>query len=262
MCFSSELLRDGIGVARCLHDLFSAHLRLSSRVCYARALHLARLSRQEGSLLVRPRLARLRLRFSGRTFTCKMSKVRVSNGSPTLERVDARQTDHARPPVCRNLFGSVDREEFARDVNEQMLEMEKASEKKWNYNFAKNEPLAPGDYEWQEVDAKEMPEFYTRPPHAKRDTPTGTVDHNGNHDYLLNNVTSVQGDSDNAEHESRSDSRTPRKRPSTEDQGNVKCFGSLAAFALFALRSRGTNSLPSRSCVMLKRLASAVLIAN
>ncbi len=226
MCFSSELLRDG--VARCLHDLFSA-----------RAL---RLSRQEGSLLVRPRL-----RFSGRTFTCKMSKVRVSNGSPTLERVDARQTDHARPPVCRNLFGSVDREQFARDVNEQMLEMEKASEEKYNYDFAKNEPLAPGDYEWQEVDAKEVPEFYTRPPHAKRDTPNGTVDHNGNRDYLLNNVTSVQGDSDNAEHESRSDSRTPRKRPSTEDQGNVKCFGSLAALALFALRPRGTNSLQIKS---------------
>ncbi|KAK2892720.1 hypothetical protein QQF64_035477 [Cirrhinus molitorella] len=84
-----------------------------------------------------------------------MSKVRVSNGSPTLERVDARQADHAKPPVCRNLFGSVDREEFERDVREQMLEIEKASKEKWNYDFAKNEPLAPGDYEWQEVDAKE-----------------------------------------------------------------------------------------------------------
>ncbi|XP_026065479.1 cyclin-dependent kinase inhibitor 1Ba [Carassius auratus] len=153
---------------------------------------------------------------------CKMSKVRVSNGSPTLERVDARQADHAKPQVCRNLFGSVDRQEYARDVKEQMLEMEKASKEKWNYDFAKNEPLAPGDYEWQEVDAKEVPEFYIRPPHAKRDnvTSTGTVDHNGNHDYLL--TTSGQGDSDNAEHASRSDCRTalttPRKRPSTEDQ--------------------------------------------
>lgn len=148
-----------------------------------------------------------------------MSKVRVSNGSPTLERVDPRQADHARPPVCRNLFGSVDREESARDVKEQLLEMENASKEKWNYDFAKNEPLAPGDYEWQEVDAKELPEFYTRPPHAKRDTSTGTVDHNGNHDYLL--TTSVQGDSDNAEHGSRSDCQTalttPRKRSSTED---------------------------------------------
>ncbi|XP_073694931.1 cyclin-dependent kinase inhibitor 1Ba [Garra rufa] len=153
-----------------------------------------------------------------------MSKVRVSNGSPTLERVDARQADHARLPVCRNLFGSVDREEFKRDVREQMLEIEKASKEKWNYDFAKNEPLAPGDYEWQEVDAKEVPEFYTRPPHVKRDTSSGTVDHNGNHDYLLTTPSreSAREDSDNAEPRSRSDCRTahttPRKRPSTEEQ--------------------------------------------
>ncbi|XP_048010830.1 cyclin-dependent kinase inhibitor 1Ba [Megalobrama amblycephala] len=155
---------------------------------------------------------------------CKMSKVRVSNGSPTLERVDARQADHAKPPVCRNLFGTVDREEFARDVEEQMREIEKASKEKWNYDFAKNEPLEPGNYEWQEVDAKEVPEFYTRPPHVKRATSTGTVDHNGNHDYLLTtpSLESVGGDSDSTETGSRTDCRTalstPRKRPSTEDQ--------------------------------------------
>lgn len=156
-----------------------------------------------------------------------MSKVRVSNGSPTLERVDARQADHAKPPVCRNLFGPVDREEFARDVEDQMREMEKASKEKWNYDFAKNEPLAPGNYEWQEVDAKEVPEFYIRPPHVKRATSnvTGTVDHNGNHDCLLTTPSpeSVAGDSvsDGTETGSRTDCRTalstPRKRPSTED---------------------------------------------
>ncbi|XP_056093255.1 cyclin-dependent kinase inhibitor 1Ba [Rhinichthys klamathensis goyatoka] len=158
---------------------------------------------------------------------CKMSKVRVSNGSPTLERVDARQADHAKPPVCRNLFGSVDREEFARDVEDQMRDMEKASKEKWNYDFAKNEPLAPGNYEWQEVDAKEVPEFYIRPPHVNRAnvTSTGTVDHNGNHDYLLTttpSLESVEGDSDSTETGSRTDCRTalstPRKRPSTEDR--------------------------------------------
>lgn len=156
---------------------------------------------------------------------CKMSKVRVSNGSPTLERVDARQADNAKPPVCRNLFGSVAPEEFARDVEEQMREIEKASKEKWNYDFAKNEPLAPGNFEWQEVDAKEVPEFYTRPPHDKRATSTGTVDHNGNHDYLLT-TPSLESDSDSTETGSRTDCRTalstPRKRPSTEDQG--KCF--------------------------------------
>jgi len=164
---------------------------------------------------------------------CKMSKVRVSNGSPTLERVDARQAEHAKPPVCRILFGSGDREELAREVEDQMRDMEKASKEKWNYDFAKNEPLAPGNYEWQEVDAKEVPEFYIRPPHVKRAnvTSTGTVvDHNGNHDYLLTtpSLESAEGDSDSTETGSRTDCRTalttPRKRPSTEDRG--KCFAS------------------------------------
>ncbi|XP_067284084.1 cyclin-dependent kinase inhibitor 1Ba [Pseudorasbora parva] len=160
---------------------------------------------------------------------CKMSKVRVSNGSPTLERVDARQADHVKPSVCRTLFGPVtpvDREDFARDAKDQMREMEKASKKKWNYDFAKNEPLAPGNYEWQEVDAKEVPEFYIRPPHVKRASSnvTGTVDHNGNHDYLLTtpSLESVGGDSDSTQTGSRTDCRTalstPRKRPSTEDR--------------------------------------------
>ncbi|RXN21252.1 cyclin-dependent kinase inhibitor 1B-like protein [Labeo rohita] len=184
-----------------------------------------------------------------------MSKVRVSNGSPTLERVDARQADHAKLPVCRNLFGPVDREEFERDVREQMLEIEKASKEKWNYDFAKNEPLAPGDYEWQEVDADEMPEFYTRPPRVKRDTSSGTVDHNGNHDCLLTTPSreSARGDSDNAEPGSRSDCRTalttPRKRPSTEEQG--KCLASSPA-----IRSVGGQTLcPSDRAVVLRLYA-------
>ncbi|KAA0721043.1 Cyclin-dependent kinase inhibitor 1B [Triplophysa tibetana] len=153
-----------------------------------------------------------------------MSKVRVSNGSPPLDRVDARQPDSTRPPVCRNLFGSADREEDARDVREQMREIEEASKEKWNFDFANNEPLASGKYEWQEVDGKDLPDFYTRSHHVKRATSTGTVDHNGNHDYLLptSSLENGQGESENSETGSESDCRTalttPRKRPSTEDQ--------------------------------------------
>ncbi|TRY62258.1 hypothetical protein DNTS_014521 [Danionella cerebrum] len=156
-----------------------------------------------------------------------MSKVRVSNGSPTLERVDARLADHAKAPVCRNLFGSVDREEFDRDVQQQMLEMERASMKKWNFDFINSDPLAHGDYQWQEVDAREVPEFYSRPPHVKRDSSSGTVDHNGNHDYLLTAPSSL-GSAERTEPAAHRDYSTalstPRKRPSTEDQG--KCSGS------------------------------------
>lgn len=151
-----------------------------------------------------------------------MSKVRVSNGSPPLERVDARQADHTRAPVCRNLFGSSDRE-FERDAKEQMREMEKASKERWNFDFAKNEPLSSGKYEWVEVDGKDLPGFYTRPHHVKRTKSTGTtVDHNGNHDFLLTSLSVENRQEDSETTETESDCRTalstPRKRPSTEDQ--------------------------------------------
>ncbi|XP_051976662.1 cyclin-dependent kinase inhibitor 1B-like isoform X2 [Xyrauchen texanus] len=149
-----------------------------------------------------------------------MSKVRVSNGSPTLERVDARQADH-KPLVCRNLFGSLNREEFERDVKEQLQELEKASSDKWNFDFGKNEPLSPGKYEWQEVDSQDVPEFYSRAHRAKR---AETVEHNRNHDYLLTTPSLEIGgeDSGSTEPGSQSDCQTarttPRKRPSTEDE--------------------------------------------
>lgn len=204
---------------RRFHDSFAARARSPFRVCYACALRLAPRSR-EGLLLVTPRL-----RFSDKLFTCEMSKVRVSNGSPTLERVDPRQADHGKPPVCRSLFGAVDRQEFAKDVREQMREIERASAEKWNYDFAENRPLAPGDYEWQEVDADEVPDFYTRPPRVKRPSSAGTVDHNGNHDYFLTapspSPESGAGNSERADAGNRSLS-TPRKRPSTEDQDDLR----------------------------------------
>ncbi|XP_026857980.2 cyclin-dependent kinase inhibitor 1Ba [Electrophorus electricus] len=155
----------------------------------------------------------------------KMSNVRLSNGSPPLERVDARLADHTKPPVCRNLFGSVDPEEFRRDYLEQLQEMEKADTEKWNFDFSKNEPLSPGKYEWEEVDGKDLPDFYTRPPHNVKRAPTaGTVDHNGNRSCLLRTPSqeSGGGHSENTAAESRSDYRetraAARKRPSSEDR--------------------------------------------
>lgn len=110
----------------------------------------------------------------------KMSNVRLSNGSPTLERVDSRSTDHTKAPVCRNLFGPVDHDEFRKDCKEQMQEMARASTETWNFDFAQNAPLSDGKFEWREVDGRAIPEFYTRPPRIRADSPGG-VDHNGNH---------------------------------------------------------------------------------
>ncbi|XP_015267596.1 PREDICTED: LOW QUALITY PROTEIN: cyclin-dependent kinase inhibitor 1B [Gekko japonicus] len=43
-----------------------------------------------------------------------MSHVRLSNGSPTLERMEARQADYPKPSACRSLFGPVDHDELPR----------------------------------------------------------------------------------------------------------------------------------------------------
>ncbi|XP_030639036.1 cyclin-dependent kinase inhibitor 1Ba [Chanos chanos] len=147
----------------------------------------------------------------------KMSSVRVSKGSPTLERVDARLTDHSKPPVRRNLFGSVDHDEFKRDSTEQLQEMEKASADTWNFDFSANKPLSSGKYEWVEVDGKDLPDFYTRPPH-KRATSSGTVDHNGNHDYSSPTASpeSGEGHSDDTKNCRESHTAT-RKRPASPE---------------------------------------------
>uniref|UniRef100_A0A2K5EU01 Cyclin-dependent kinase inhibitor 1B n=1 Tax=Aotus nancymaae TaxID=37293 RepID=A0A2K5EU01_AOTNA len=92
-----------------------------------------------------------------------MSNVRMSNGSPSLERMDARQAEHPKPSACRNLFGPVDHEELTRDLEKHCRDMEEASQLKWNFDFQNHKPLE-GKYEWQEVEKGSLPEFYYRPP--------------------------------------------------------------------------------------------------
>lgn len=125
---------------------------------------------------------------------CNMSDVRLSNGSPPLERVDARLVDPSRPSVCRNLFGrtAADAEETHREFMDKMRESQRALELKYNFDFEKDKPLSPGNFEWEEVDPKDAPEFYSRPPNNHK-----RVDLNGNSDCQ----------------------NTRRKRPSSDDPG-------------------------------------------
>lgn len=94
----------------------------------------------------------------------KMSDVRLSNASPTLERVDARQPDNVRPPVRRNLFGSPDRNELRRYMTDTMQDGVRAFTEMYNFDPVNNRPLSPGNYVWQEDSSP--PEFYLRPPHG------------------------------------------------------------------------------------------------
>uniref|UniRef100_A0A8B9EQ78 Cyclin-dependent kinase inhibitor 1B n=1 Tax=Anser cygnoides TaxID=8845 RepID=A0A8B9EQ78_ANSCY len=92
-----------------------------------------------------------------------MSNVRISNGSPTLERMEARQSEYPKPSACRNLFGPVNHEELNRDLKKHRKEMEEACQRKWNFDFQNHKPLE-GRYEWQAVEKGSSPEFYFRPP--------------------------------------------------------------------------------------------------
>lgn len=93
----------------------------------------------------------------------KMSDVRLSNASPTLERVDARQPDNVTAPVRRNLFGSPDREEIRRYLTAAIQEDVQDFMEEYNFDPDSERPLTPRFYEWQEDN--DAPEFYRRPPH-------------------------------------------------------------------------------------------------
>ncbi|XP_037617035.1 cyclin-dependent kinase inhibitor 1B-like [Sebastes umbrosus] len=98
----------------------------------------------------------------------KMSDVRLSNASPTLERgVDARQPDHVRPTVRRNLFGRPDSEEIRRYVTASIQEDVERFTETYNFDPVEERPLAARNYEWEED--SDAPEFYVRPPSNRQD---------------------------------------------------------------------------------------------
>lgn len=95
----------------------------------------------------------------------KMSDVRLSNASPTLERgVDARQQDNLRPRVRRNLFGRPDPAEIQRNLDAVVREDAQAFRERYNFDPETNRPLSPGNFEWEEDE--NPPDFYLRPPHG------------------------------------------------------------------------------------------------
>ncbi|XP_077401260.1 cyclin-dependent kinase inhibitor 1B-like [Vanacampus margaritifer] len=98
---------------------------------------------------------------------CKeMSDVRLSNASPPLERVDARQQDSVRLPVCRNLFGTPDRDQIRTRLTATIQENVRSFADRYNFDPVRERPLPCGDFEWTED--REAPEFFSRPPHRRR----------------------------------------------------------------------------------------------
>lgn len=113
----------------------------------------------------------------------KMSDVRLSNASPTVERVDARQPENVRPPVRRNLFGTPDREEVQRYLAAAIEDDVQAFVERYDFDPVEERPLPPVNYQWQED--RDAPEFYRRPPHGsqqpQRDPSEGDEGQSGRH---------------------------------------------------------------------------------
>ncbi|XP_011474850.2 cyclin-dependent kinase inhibitor 1B [Oryzias latipes] len=143
-----------------------------------------------------------------------MSNVRLSSGSPTLERTEPRVSEHPKPSACRSLFGSVDHEELKRDLNVHLREFEEAASAKWGFDFATDTPLPNSRLEWELVNARDLPSFYTRLPRRERGVCPGNnnVDLNGNHDC----VGTVPSRSD-AQMECTEQCGGLRKRPACHD---------------------------------------------
>ncbi|XP_026103015.1 cyclin-dependent kinase inhibitor 1B-like [Carassius auratus] len=145
-----------------------------------------------------------------------MSNVRLSNGSPTLERMEARLSDQPKPSACRNLFGPVDHEELKKDFQRQLKAMEDASADAWNFDFSTHTPRAGGRYQWDALDIRSVPGFYSRSVRAKGsdlhicssgDNNDINVDVNGNHDCRVTEQSTETPDKD----------REQRKRSSCVD---------------------------------------------
>ncbi|XP_030627455.1 cyclin dependent kinase inhibitor 1Bb [Chanos chanos] len=155
-----------------------------------------------------------------------MSDVRLSNGSPTLERMEARLSDHPKPSACRMLFGPVDHEELKRDLKGHLQEMAEASLERWNFDFLSHKPIQNGRFEWEEVDCNSIPNFYSGSELEGKGICTSgnnNVDLNGNHNCVV--VAPSRLTETNAENcESQMDCRDPcfgqRKRPACHDSSS------------------------------------------
>ena len=64
-----------------------------------------------------------------------------------------------KPPVCRNLFGPVDREASRADLRAQLQEIAERSRLRWNFDFQRDTSLE-GRYAWEAVSVSVVPEWY------------------------------------------------------------------------------------------------------
>ncbi|XP_060891832.1 cyclin dependent kinase inhibitor 1Bb [Labrus mixtus] len=149
-----------------------------------------------------------------------MSDVRLSNGSPTLERTEPRVSDPPQASLCRSLFGPVDHQELKRDLKRHLREMEEGDSARWGFDFANHTPLSnTGRFEWELVDCKDVPSFYNRQPRREKgvcSAGNNNMDLNGNHSCVVG-APSEDSDRSEAPMECTEQCTGRRKRPACQD---------------------------------------------
>lgn len=136
-----------------------------------------------------------------------------------MERTDPRVSDHPKPSACRSLFGSVDHEELRRDLKGHLREMEEAASAKWSFDFANHTPLVNGRLEWEIVDCRDVPDFYSRQPRREKgvcSSGNNNVDLNGNHSCVVV-ASSEDIDMSDVQTECKELCTGLRKRPACHD---------------------------------------------
>lgn len=165
-----------------------------------------------------------------------MSHVRLSNGSPTLERMEARQADYPKPSACRSLFGPVDHDELARELQRHRRDLAEASRRKWNFDFQRHQPLD-GRYEWRALSHDALPAFYSRPPRLRGDP--ALSDGGSSSTTRRSHGRAAEEPPRTAVAAPTELGAGPRKRPSPDDDPDGKAPSSL----LFCFFSLGAVSL-------------------
>ncbi|XP_054633766.1 cyclin-dependent kinase inhibitor 1Bb [Dunckerocampus dactyliophorus] len=167
-----------------------------------------------------------------------MSDVRLSSGSPTLERGEPRVPQHPKPSACRSLFGSVDHDELRRDLKGHLWDLEQAAAAKWGFDFAAHSPLDNGGIRWEPVDYRDVPDFYTRPPRT-----SNRVDLNGNHSCVAGATTAIAG----GPTECSEQCTAVRKRPACHETSTPsKRSHSSPGEVAFPSRSRSAEHTPRK----------------
>ncbi|XP_069084275.1 cyclin-dependent kinase inhibitor 1B [Pleurodeles waltl] len=151
-----------------------------------------------------------------------MSDVRVSSSSPSLERMEPRMEPRLaaemlpKPPTCRNLFGSFDRDELRRELEKQHRECELKFKETWNFDPREERPL-PGRMDWHAVPRGAVPEYYSRPCPGKRACSAPSLDVNGNCSDTYRGIPGDLRESGDRRTDSPEHCPGQRKRPNTED---------------------------------------------